>query len=74
MIDSNDFDALFDAFVRHPNYLSGVVWTVQDVRDECEFQGIDFDKVDLSKFDFRGWESVATEDGWPVITEELGNY
>ena len=35
---------------------------------------IDFDKVDLMKIDFSGWEGVAIEDGWPVITDVLYEY
>ena len=74
MIDPTDIHALFAAIVRHPNYLGGVIWLVQDVRDECECRGIDFDSVDLMKIDFSGWEGMAISDGWPVITDVLYEY
>ena len=74
MIDKNDWDAITDAVRRHPHYLGGVIFSTEDVFDECESMGIDPTIVDMGKFDFRGWEMCATEDGWPVITEELANY
>lgn len=71
MIDADDWDAISDAVRRHPYYLGGVVWCVEDVMSECKRFGIDYSEVhpDLNMIDFRGWEGEAISSGWPVITE-----
>lgn len=76
MIDADDWDAINDAVRKHPWYLGGVVWSVHDVKSECEYQNVDYARVedDLMMIDFNGWEDVAISDGWPVIQEWVSDH
>ena len=74
MIDPNDLPALWAAVRKHPDTIALVAWTVDDIRNECVWRGIDFDSVDVNKFDLSGWEDQAVEDGWEYIINVLYEY
>ena len=74
MIDPNNLDALISALFRHPDVLGCVLWTTEDVKNECERLDIDFDNLNMSMFRFKYWEEAAVEDGWHVITDVLNDY
>lgn len=71
MIDPNNLDDIMAALHRHPEYIAGVIFTMEDVFAEADYMDIDRANIKPEAFDLRGWEGMATEDGFGAIQDNL---
>jgi hypothetical protein len=73
-----DINDIFRELQQHPDYIGGVIWTVEDLKHHIDLWYVSLhnphDASDIAKFaefiDMDGWEDVAIEDGWEVIHQQ----
>lgn len=62
----HDFNALWDALNRHPDYRGGVAWSRVDIETVANERGIDPDELD-EVINFDGWEAMAVSNGFDWV-------
>jgi hypothetical protein len=72
-----DISDIFAELRQHPDFITCVIWCKEDIKNHIEYleeDGVTVDKtVDeiISLLRMEGWEDVATEDGWDVISTAI---
>jgi hypothetical protein len=72
---------IFEELHQHPDYLGGVVWTIEDLvmamKDHTEHDGSKYSASveDIaSAMKLKYWEEAAIEDGWQYIDRVLWDF
>lgn len=69
-----NIDVIFRELQQHPEYIGGVIWTTEDLMHTLLLQEVNAGSENVATFakfvDMNGWEDVAIQDGWEVLTSQ----